>query len=146
MKTYVVRLTEEERKGLVEVVSKGRAAVAKVMHANVLLLADADGPGWTDEQIAEAFSVHSNTVRNLRQRFVECGIDEALSRKKRLTPPCQPILDGEKEARLIALSCSEPPEGYKRWTLHLLADRLVELKIVGSISYETVRKALKKAS
>lgn len=146
MKTYVVRLTEEERKELVEVVSKGRGAAYRMRHANVLLMADADGPAWTDERIAEAFSVHSNTVRNLRQRFVEHGFLEALNRKKRLTPPCEPILDGRKEAELVAVSCSEPPEGYKHWTLRLLADRLVELEIVKSISYETVRKALKKAS
>jgi transposase len=146
MKRYVVRLTEEEREELMEVVSRGRGTAYRMRHANILLLADADGPAWTDERIAEAFSAHSNTVRNLRQRFVEHGFEETLNRKKRLTPPCQPILDGRKEAELIALSCSEPPEGYKHWTLRLLADRLVELEIVETISYETVRKALKKAS
>lgn len=146
MKRYVVRLTEEEREELMEVVSRGRGTAYRMRHANILLLADADGPAWTDERIAEAFSAHSNTVRNLRQRFVEHGFEETLNRKKRLTPPCQPILDGRKEAELIALSCSEPPEGYKHWTLRLLADRLVELEIVEIISYETVRKALKKAS
>lgn len=146
MKRYVVRLTEEERKELRDVVSKGRQAAYRMKHANILLMADADGLAWTDEEIAKALSISINTVRNVRQRFVVRGFEEALNRKKRLTPPRAPILDGRKEAELIALSCSKPPEGYKRWTLRLLTDRLVALEIVDSISYETVRKALKKAS
>lgn len=146
MKKYVVRLTEEEREDLLDVVSRGRGAAYRVRHANILLMADADGPAWTDEQIAKALSTHGNTVRNVRRRFVERGFEEALNRKKRLRPPCEPILDGRKEAELIALSCSKPPEGHKRWTLRLLADRLVKLEIVDDISYETVRQALKKVS
>ena len=145
-KKYIVRLTEEEREHLEEFVSKGKRAAYKIKHAHMLLKADADGPGWSDEAIAEAFSVHANTVRNLRQRFVEQGLTAALERKKQSAPSRKPILDGEKQARLLAIACSQPPEGHSRWTLHLLAQEMVRLNIVETISYETVRRALKKAS
>jgi len=143
-KKYGVRLTPEERKGLQDMVRKGRAAAYKVRHANILLLADADGPGWTDERIAQAASVHLCTVRNVRERFVLEGLEAAVTRRKQCRPSRRRLLDGEKEAKLIAVACSEPPEGRARWSLHLLADKLVELKIVQSISHETVRQALKK--
>ena len=143
-KKYIVRLTEEEREQLRTMIGKGKAAAYKIKHANILLKADADGPNWSDERIAEAFSVHRMTAKNVRQRFVEKGLEVALNRKKRATPPTEKLLDGAKEARLIALACSTPPEGRKRWTLHLLADKVVELNIVNSISYETVRRTLKK--
>jgi len=143
-KKYIVRLTDQERQELKDLVSKGRAAAYKIRHANILLLADADGPGWTDERIAEAVSVHPCTVANVRMRLVERGVEGALARKKQDRPSREPLLDGQKEARLIALACSEPPEGRTRWTLHLLADKMVELKVVESISHETVRKGLKK--
>lgn len=145
-KKYVVRLTAEERKYLEDFVSKGRRSAYKIKHANILLKADADGPQWSDEAIAEAFSTHSNTVRNVRQRFVEQGLDAALERKKQSAPSRKRILDGEKEARLLAIGCSEPPEGHPRWTLHLLAQEMVRLDIVEGISYETVRRTLKKTS
>jgi transposase len=145
-KRYIVRLTAEERKGLQEVVSKGRAAAYKIRHAHILLLADAEGPGWTDERIAKAVSVHHCTVANVRQRLVEGGLQSALARKQQRRPSRQRLLDGEKEAKLIALACSEPPEGHARWTLHLLADKMVELRMVEGISHETVRRALKKTS
>ena len=143
-KKYIVRLTDEERTQLKELIAKGRAAAYRITHAHILLQADADGPAWPDERIAEALRVHVNTTHNVRQRFVEGGLETALNRKKRLMPPRQRILDGEGEARLIALSCSGPPAGRARWTLHLLADKMVELRIVDSISHETVRQALKK--
>jgi hypothetical protein len=147
-KKYVVRLTETERSELLRLVSTGKAAAYKVMHARVLLKADAgpQGPGWADVQIADAMDIHPNTVVGVRERFVEQGLEAALNRKKRALPPQMPVLDGRGEARLIALACSSAPEGRARWTLHLLADKLVELKIVPSISYETVRKTLKKTS
>lgn len=143
-KKYIVRLTNEEREDLRALISKGRAAANKIKHANILLKVDADGEVWTDERAANVFSVHPNTVRGIRQRFVEEGLDSALNRRKQSWPSRKPLLDGEKEARLIALRCSEPPQGYARWTLHLLADNLVALKVVESISHETVRQSLKK--
>lgn len=143
-KKYIVRLTAQERQNLKDLVGKGRGAAYKMRHANILLLADADGPGWTDARIAEAVGVHSFTVRNVRQRLVERGLEGALARKEQQRPSRQRLLDGKKEAQLIALACSAPPEGRTRWTLHLLADRLVELEVVESISHETVRQTLKK--
>jgi len=143
---YIVRLTDEERGRLAALVSKGRAAARKLTHARVLLKADADGPAWTDERIAEALDVGRRTVENIRRRLVEEGFEAALNRKKRCRPPREKILDGEREAKLIALACGRPPEGRKRWTLRLLSDKLVELDIVEAISYETVRRTLKKTS
>jgi transposase len=143
-KKYIVRLTSQEREQLEEFISRGKRAAYKIKHANILLKADADGPGWSDESIAEAFSVHEHTVRNVRQRFVEEGLKAALERKKQDPPPRKPILDGEKQARLMAMACSQPPQGHARWTLQLLADEMVRLDVVDSISYETVRRALKK--
>ena len=146
MKKYIVRLTADEREGLQQMVSKGRGAAYKIKHANILLLADVDGPGWTDERIAEAVSCCPATVANVRRRLVERGLEGALARKKQARPSRQRKLDGEGEAQLIALACSEPPEGRACWTLHLLADKLVEMEVVESISHETVRKRLKKTS
>lgn len=143
-KKYIVRLSEEERKTLQDIISKGKAAAYKIRHANMLLKADADGPNWSDEQIAEAFSANRNTARNLRQRFVESGMAAGLNRRTRTTAPKPKTLDGGQEARLIALRCSEPPTGWARWTLELLADTLVELQVVEAISRETVRRTLKK--
>jgi transposase len=145
-KKYVVRLSLDERNLLEELVSKGKAAAYKIKHANILLTVDADGPAWSDEDTAEAFGCHSNTVRNVRQRLVEQGLDAALDRKKQQAPSRERIFDGEKEARLIALSCSEPPEGSARWTMQLLADRVVELKIVDEVSASTVGRTLKKTN
>jgi hypothetical protein len=147
-KKYVVRLTSEERSRLQRLVSVGKGAARKLLHARILLQADqgSDGPAWKDEQIAEALSAHFRTIANVRQRLVELGLDAALNRKKQERPSRPPILDGKAEARLIALRCGEPPEGRRRWTLHLLADKLVELRVVESVSYETVRRTLKKTS
>jgi transposase len=141
---YIVRLTEEERGELKELTTKGKAAAYKIKHANILLKADADGPAWSDKKIVESFSVCENTVLAVRQRFVERGLEGALSRKKQERPSRAYKLDGEAETRLMALRCGNPPEGYSRWNLRLLADKAVELGIVDTISHETVRQALKK--
>lgn len=145
-KKYIVRLSGKERKGLEKLIAKGKTAAYRIRHAHILLKVDADAPGWTDTRIAEAFSCHARTVEGIRKRFVEQGLDVALNRKKRAMPPREKLLDGEKEARLIALSCSKPPKGRGRWSLHLLADKMVELEIVESISHETVRQMLKKTN
>ena len=129
-KKYVIQLTGSEREALNMYVSKGENKAYKIKHAHILLKADKNGPGWTDKQIAEAFSCHYQTVYNVRRRFLESGLSGALDRRQRKTPPCPQKLDGEAEARLIALSCSEPPQGYSRWSLRLLASELVRLEIV----------------
>lgn len=145
-KKFIVRLEPQEREDLHKLVSRGKGAARKLTHARILLQADVSegGPGWTDGRIAEALGVTTRTVEHVRQRCVEHGLDVALERKKREYGPRPCILDGAKEAKLVAVCCSTPPSGRRRWTLHLLADRLVELKIVESISPDTVRRALKK--
>ena len=147
-KRYVVRLEASEREQLQRLVSVGKGAARKLTHARILMQADqsAAGPGWTDERIAEGLGVTTRTIEQVRQRCVEEGLGSALERKKRCRPAVERLLDGAKEARLIAVCGSKAPEGGRRWTLRLLADRLVELKIVDSICYETVRRALKKTS
>lgn len=148
MKKYVVELTSEERKQLEGLIKKGKVAGYKIRHAQMLLKADQgqEGPGWPDQQIADAFGAHQTTVESLRKRLVEQGLDAALQRKKQAGPSRERKLDGDGEARLIALACSEPPEGRNEWTLRLLADRLVELSVVESISHMTVSRTLKKTS
>ena len=145
-KKYVVELTPQERKYLQELVKKGKVAGYKIRHAQMLLKIDQGkhGSGWPDEKIAEAFGSNSATVGRLRQRFVEEGLDMALGRKKRQNYTRK--LDGDAEAHLIAVACSEPPEGYKRWTLRLLADRMVELAVVDSVSHMTISRTLKKTN
>jgi transposase len=143
-KKYIVRLSDEERTHLTELIRKGKAAVSKILHAHILLQADANGPAWTDAKIAESFAVSVNTVLGIRQRLVEQGLEAALNRKPQQRPSRTPRLDGEGEARLIALRCGEPPAGHARWTLRLLADQAVALDIVETISHETVRQTLKK--
>ena len=143
-KKYIVELTDEERSSLREVVKKLKGTSQKVKRANILLKADACGPGWTDARIAEAFDCRTKTVENVRQRLVESGFDAALHGKKRDLPPTAKLLDGEQEARIIALRLGTPPKGYGRWTLRLLARKVVELEIIDSISYQTVRRTLKK--
>ena len=143
-KKYIVRLTDEERQVLDGLVSTGKAAAYRIKHAHILLKADADGPGWTDTAIADAFGCCRQTVENVRRCFVEQSVEAALERKKRALPPRERILDGKGEAHLIALACSEPPEGRVRWTLELLAGKLVELNVVDSVSKQTVQRTLKK--
>jgi len=145
-KRYIVRLTRDEREMLRGMVSAGKGAARKITHARVLLKADADGPNWTDVRIADALDVGVRTVESLRKRFVEEGLDLTLNRRKQVCPSRMPKLDGDGEARLVALACSEAPDGRKRWTLRMLADRLVVLDVVDSISHETVRRTLQKTS
>lgn len=143
-KKYIVRLSDEERSECEQVIKKLKGSGSKVRRAQILLKADIDGPAWTDNKIADAFNCRTRTVEKLRQRVVEAGFDVALQGKKRENPPTPPKLDGEDEAKLIALRLGRPPAGYGRWTLQLLADQLVTLEIVESICPETVRKTLKK--
>ena len=140
---YIVRLTDEERQTLQQLVVGPRVARDKALRARMLLKADVDGPNWPDQQITEAFEVGVSTIHRLRQRFVEDRLDTALTRQSpaRMKPR---KLDGAQEARLVALACSQAPEGRASWTLRLLAEKLVELDIVGSIGRETVRQTLKK--
>jgi Homeodomain-like domain len=126
------------------VIKKLKGTSQKVRRAQILLKADADGPGWTDHRIAEAFSCRTKTVENIRQRLVEQGFRAALDRIERRSPPVEKLLSGEQEARIIATRLGSPPPGYANWTLRLLARKVVELGIVDSVSYETVRRTLKK--
>jgi transposase len=148
MKKYRVTLTAEERRGLQELIASGKAAAKRLAHARILLKADAapDGPGWADDRIAEAVDVSVATVERVRRRFVEHGLEAALVRKPQDRPSRLPKLDGRAEAHLVALACSKPPGGRNEWTMQLLADKLVELRIVDSISDETVRRTLQKTS
>jgi len=142
-KKYIVDLTEEERKKLKRLVGSGKHAARRIRWAHALLKADA---GWTDEKIADALDISIPTVQRLRQRFVEEGLDVALGAHSYKPRPYARRLDGEQEARLIALACSEAPEGHARWTLRMLADRMVELAYVDGLSHETVRRVLKKTT
>ena len=143
-KKYIVRLTDEERVELQVTIAKLRGGSQKARRARMLLQADADGPAWTDARIAEAFACRRQTVESLRQRFVESGFRETLDGKRRAEPPKEKLLDGKQEAKLIALRLGPPPRGYAQWTLRLLARKVVELEIAETISYETVRRTLKK--
>ncbi len=143
-KKYVVELSEGERAHLRGLVGRGTAAARTLTHARILLKADrgAGGPGWTDEAIAGALEVGLSTVARVRQAYAAGGLDAALARK---TPErtYERTFDGEREARLIALACSDPPAGREHWSLRLLAERLVQLGVVATVSHETVRQALK---
>lgn len=145
-KRYLVTLTSEERERLTHMVSAGKASARSLVRARILLKADQTegAPAWEDARIAEALDVGHRTVERVRQRFVERGLDAALARKVQDRPSVRRKLDGRAEARLIALACSAPPDGRAAWTLKLLAGRLVELEVVESVSYETVRQVLKK--
>jgi transposase len=141
---FIVKLTAEERQTLTQLTTTGRTAAATLRHASVLLKADAAADdGWTDERIADAFGVSLSTIARVRKEFVEHGLEAALYRKKP-TGRQYRKLDGSQEARLIGVACSTPPQGQARWTLTLLADKLVELAVVESISTECVRMTLKK--
>jgi transposase len=146
-KKYIVRLSEEERRELEALVKKGRSAARKRLHAEILLKADEGehGPAWKDADIIKAFDVDIRTVERVRQRLVEEGFETALNGRKQSRHK-SPKLDGEQEAHLIALACSEPPAGYARWTLRLLAGRMVELEYTEGVSHETVRQVLKKTN
>jgi len=148
MKKYRVTLTAEERESLAVLIAVGKAAAKKLIHARILLKADQaeGGPGWIDERIAEALDVSVATIERVRQRFVEEGLESALCRKKQDKPSRERKLDGAGEARLLALACSKAPRGRVAWTLQMLADTLVELKVVDSICPETVRQTLQKTN
>jgi len=143
-KKYIVRLTDEERVALRGVIKKLQGTNQKVRRAQILLKADADGPGWTDVRIAEAFDCRTKTVEDIRQRLVERGFEETLEGKSRAEPATKKLLDGAQEAKMIATRLGSPPKGYANWSLRLLARKVVELGIVESISYETARRTLKK--
>jgi len=145
-KKYLVTLTPEERDHLTRLTTAGKASARTLTRARILLKADqaTGGPAWEDGRIAEALDCGLRTVERVRQRFVERGLDAALTHAEQQTPRRQRVLDGAAEARLIALACSPPPEGRKAWTVRLLADRLVELEVVESVAPETVRRVLKK--
>lgn len=145
-KRYVVRLTDQEREQLERLVRHGRAHARKLLYGRILLKADADGPDrWTDERIAEAFEVSTATVARQRKRFCEEGLEVALMTRKPARPRRR-VLDGRAEAHLVALCCSEPPEGRERWSMRLLAQKMVEIGHVDTVSYETVRRTLKKTN
>lgn len=145
-KVYIVRLTQQERECLTQIVRKFAGSSQKVRRAQILLKADADGPAWTDQKIADAFDCRRQTVENVRRNLCERGFEQTLDGIKRQDPPTPKLLDGEQEAKIIATRLGKPPAGYGNWSLRLLARTVVELSIVDSISHETVRRTLKKVA
>ena len=147
-KKYIVELSGEERKQLQAIISKGKSAAKTILKARILLKADEGslGEGWIDQRIYEALDSNASMVTRVRRQLVEEGLEAVLARKKRATPPIQPIFDGEAQARLIALACSEPPEGHARWSIRLLAEKVVELEIVESAHLTPSGGRLKKRS
>ncbi len=143
-KKYIVRLSKREREELAGVVKRLKGSSQKVRRAQILLKADVRGPNWTDARIAEAFSCRVQTVENLRKRLVTEGFEIALDGKPRDTPPREKSLDGKQEAKVIAMRLGKPPKGFANWSLRLLAEHVVELGLVESISHETIRQTLKK--
>lgn len=143
---YRVTLTEQERRELDAVTKRGKTQARKVIHARALLLCDAGecGPAWTVADTAEALGISSRSIEHLKKRCVEEGLDAALERKPQAKPPREVTFDGAFEARLIALACSAAPEGHRRWTVRLLADKVVELHVVAAVSHMTVQRVLKK--
>lgn len=143
---YRVTLTEEERKDLEAISTKGKRAARTVLYARALLLLDASekGPKWAVARVSEALGITSRSLEHLKKRFVEDGILTAIERKTRETPPCEIQFGGEFEAKLLALACSDAPEGRERWTMRLLAEKMIELKMVPSVSPMTVCNTLKK--
>ena len=145
---YRVTLTEEERKELETITRRGKTHARRVLQARALLLCDAGeaGPAWNVADVAEALGLTSRTIEHLKQRFVEDGLEAAIERKPREKPPREIIFDGAFEARLIALACSDAPDGRRRWTVRLLADKAVELKFAESVSHMTIQRVLKKTN
>jgi hypothetical protein len=143
-KKYIVRLSKKERETLLGVSKRLTGSSQKVRRAQILLKADIRGPNWTDARIAETYSCRVQTVENLRKRLVTEGFEITLNGKPRESPPRQKRLNGRQEAKVIAMRLSKPPKGFANWSLRLLADRVVELKLVDSISHETIRQTLKK--
>lgn len=145
-KKYIVRLSDEERCELKRVIKKLSGTSQKVRRAQILLKADADGPAWTDVRISEAFHCRTRTVETIRQRLVEHGFQQTLDGRKRANPPTEKLLDGNQEAKIIAKRLGPPPKGYAKWSLRLLARKVVELNIVPKISRMTVSRTLKKTT
>jgi len=147
-KKFIVELSAEERARLKALVSKGKTSAKAILKARILLKADQGehGEHWKDEEICEAFDTNISMVTRVREKLVMQGLDAVFARKKRETPPIKPIFDGKAQARLTALACSTPPEGHARWSLRLLANKVVELAIVPAAHFNTVGRALKKTS
>ena len=143
-KKYIVRLSDQERQECKDVIKHLKGSSEKVRRAHILLKVDAEGPNWTDVQTADAFNCRVQTVENLRRRVVCESFETTLNRVVGLSPARKPLLDGEQEAKLLALRLGQAPAGYGKWNLRLLADEMVALEIVESISHETVRQTLKK--
>jgi hypothetical protein len=145
---FIVALDAAERERLNALISKGKAPAKTILKARILLKADQaeGGPGWLDAEIVEALDTNLSMVSRVREKLVTKGLDAALTRKKRETPPIQPIFDGEAQAKLTALACSAPPEGHARWTIRLLAEHVVERRIVQTAHFNTVGRALKKTT
>ena len=145
---YRVTLTGQERDDLEALTKRGKTHARRFIHARALLLCDAGphGPAWSVPDVAEALGITNRTIEHLKKRFVEDGLEAALERKPREKPPREVIFDGAFEARLIALACSDAPEGYQRWTVRLLADKAVELNLAPSVSHMTVQRVLKKTN
>ncbi len=148
MKKYIVRLESQERSRLEQIVRVGKSGAFKIRHANLLLAVDESdaGPKLKDQEVAQALGLTVRSIESLRKRFVQEGLDASLRRKKQARPSVQRMFDGEKEAKLIAIACGSKPPGRSRWTLELLADRVVQLKIVEHCSPNTIRRVLKKTS
>jgi transposase len=146
MKKYIVLLNPEEREKLTRIITAGRGPARLFTHTRILLKADQSvgAPGWSDEKISEALDITVQTIERLRKQLVEEGFDQVLSRREYKQKVSRKKIDGDVEAHLVALACSSPPEGRARWTLRLLADSIIELEYVDSISHETVRQTLKK--
>ena len=146
-KKFIVELDVQERARLDALISKGKAPAKAILKARILLKADrAEGGGWLDAQIVEALDTNLTMVSRVRETFVTEGLDAVLTRKKRETPPVPAIFDGEAQAKLTALACSEPPPGHARWTIRLLAEHVVERRIVPAAHFNTVGRALKKTN
>ena len=147
-KKFIVKLDADERTRLNDLISKGKAAAKTILKARILLKADQGeaGCGWPDEAIAKALDTNVSMVERVRAKLVEDGLDATLARKKRETPPIAPIFDGAAQAQLVALACSAPPEGFARWTIRLLAEKVVERQIVPAAHFNTVNRALKKTN
>ena len=145
---YRITLTKEERGELEAMTHRGKTHARRFIHARALLLCDAgtDGPAWNVADVATALGVTSRAIEHLKKRFVEEGLEAALERKPREKPPREVVFDGAFEARLITLACSDAPEGHRRWTVRLLADKVVELKFAESVSHMTIQRVLKKTN
>ena len=144
---YVIELSDNERRTLQDIVSKGKSSAKTILRANILLASDRNGKRYmTVAEIARAYDTTATTVQNVRTSYANNGLEATISRKKRETPPVPPKVTGDVEAHIIALACGEPPEGYEKWTLRLLADKCVELNYTESLSHMTVSRILKKTN